>query len=326
MRFAVNSRLRRLAGACALVGWMFSSSALAEETYPSRAITIIFCYSAVNLETVIRPMTMALGEKYGQQFILEPRPGANGAIGMSTAAHAKPDGYTLVFTNLGPTTILPAVQKNLPYDSGKDFAPVFMLARAESWVLTGPSMKEAKDLGEIFRMARDKPGTVRYSVVGAAQRLNAALLESITGAKFLIVPYPGTAQAETALLGGFVDLAADSGDFKAITRGGALRAVSTNNATRTKAHPDIAATAEFAPGYESRAWHGILAPAGTPRDRVEKLNRDFIALLSLPNIQAAMQQNSLEAAPISPDEFNAVIQKELKNFSALAKQFNITVD
>lgn len=299
-----------------------------EGPYPSRTVNVITPYASISsgTEPIIRALLQALSEKYGQQFVIETRGGANGAIGMAAAAHAKPDGYTLLFTNISPSTVLPVVQKNVSFDAAKDFAPIFMIGRGESFILAGPSMKAAKDIGEIFRMAKEKPGTVTYSVIGAAQRLNAAMLESLTGAKFLIVPYPGTSQAATALLGGFVDLAVDTGDVKALSKGGAIRVLATNNATRTKANPDIPASAEFAPGFESRAWHGILGPAGMPRDRIEQLHRDLTAIVAQPKTRDLMLRYGLEPAPMSPDEFGAIIQKDLRNNANLVKQFNIVVD
>ena len=330
---ALQQRQERASGllSAMLVGavaCLFSGGAVAQEVYPNHTVTVITPYASISsgTEPIIRAWLAGLSEKYGQQFIIETRGGANGAIGMTAAARAKPDGYTLLFTNISPTTVLPAVQKNLTYDPAKDFSPVFMIGRGESFIMAGPSMKAAKDIGDILRMAKEKPETVKYSVVGPAQRLNVAMLESLTGAKFLIVPYTGTSQAATALLGGFVDLAVDTGDVKVLTRGGQLRVLATNNATRTKANPDIPASAEFAPGFESRAWHGILTQAEVPRDRVEQLHRDLTAIVALPKTRELMIRFGLEPAPMSPAEFGAIIQKDLRSNSALAKQFNIEVN
>ncbi|HXC39231.1 MAG TPA: tripartite tricarboxylate transporter substrate binding protein [Burkholderiales bacterium] len=311
-----------------LTASLLAQSAFAQDTYPSHGVIVITPYASISsgTEPIIRTLLQGLSDKYGQQFVIEPRGGANGAIGMGAAAHAKPDGYTLLFTNISPTTVLPAVQKNVPFDAAKDFAPVFMIGRGESFIMAGPSMKSAKDMGEIFRIAKEKPGTVSYAVVGAAQRLNVAMLESLTGAKFLVVPYPGTGQAATALMGGIVDLAVDTGDVKALSRGGVVRVVATNNAQRTKEHPDIPASAEFAPGFESRAWHGILGPAGMPRDRIDQLHRDLTALVAQPKMRELMQRYGLEPAPMSTEEFGAIIQRDLRNNINLAKQFNIVVD
>jgi tripartite-type tricarboxylate transporter receptor subunit TctC len=323
---------RRLLGValagCVLAMTGHGRAAFADEAYPSRTVMVITPYASISsgTEPIIRSLLQGLSDKYGQQFVIEPRGGANGAIGMGAAAHAKPDGYTLLFTNISPTTVLPAVQKNVPFDATKDFAPVFMIGLGESFIMGGPSTKWAKDMGDVFRAAKEKPGIISYAVVGAAQRLNVAMLESLTGAKFLVVPYPGTGQAATALMGGIVDLAVDTGDVKVLSRGGAVRVLATNNARRTKEHPDIPASAEYAPGFESRAWHGILGPAGMPRERIEQLHRDLTALVALPKTRDLMQRYGLEPAPMSPEEFGAIIQRDLRNNINLAKQFNIVVD
>ena len=294
------------------------------EVYPNRTVTVIVPYASISsgTEPVIRMLLAALSEKFGQQFIIETRGGANGAIGMNAVAKAKPDGYTLVFTNLSPTTVLPFVQKDVPYDTAKEFAPIFMIGRGESFILAGPSVK-LPDLGQILRFAKENPGKLTYAAVGAAQRLNIAKLESATGARFLVVPYKGTGEAGAALLGGHVDIAVDTGDPARLSKGGALRVLASNNPVRTKHSPHIPVTAEWAPGFESRAWHGILGPTGIPRDRIELLHRELTAVVKQPRTRETMLRLGLEPADASIEDFAAVIRKELQDHAQIVKQFNI---
>lgn len=320
--------MRRIALAGALLAFtMLSATARAQEgPYPSRTVTVINPYQTISsgTEPVIRALLAGLSEKFGQQFIIENRGGANGVIGMGAVARAKPDGYTLAFTNLSPTTVVPFFQKDVPYEPTKDFTPVFWIARGESFIMSGPSMAaKAKDLGDIIRMAKEKPGSVTYGVVGTAQRLNIAKLEMATGAKFLVVPYKGTSEAQAALLGGHVDLAVDTGDPVALSRGGQLRVLATNNAARTRQNPQIPATAEWAPGFESRAWHGILGPAGMPKDRVDLLWRELTAIVKQPKTRELMARMGLEPAEATNEQFAAVIREEMRSHAEIARQLGI---
>jgi len=315
---------RFIFGLVAIGAFLAAPASAQEGPYPNRTVTIIIPYASISTgtEPIIRALATALSDKFGHQFILETRGGANGAIGMNLVAKAKPDGYTLTFTNLSPTTVLPFVQKDVPYDTAKDFAPVFMVGRGESFIMAGPSMT-LRDLGEILKAAKEKPGTITYAAVGAAQRLNIAKLEAATGAKFLVVPFKGTGEAGSALLGGHVNIAVDTGDPKTLSKGGKLRILASNNPVRTRHSPEIPVTAEWAPGFESRAWHGILGPAGMPRDRVEMLHRELTAVVKQPKTRELMQRLGLEPADVSVDEFTSVIRKELQDHAQIVKQFNI---
>src|SRR5262249_55020261 len=153
--------------------------------------------------------------------ILDPRGGGGGTIAMNDVAHSKPDGYTLVLANTSPGIILPLVSPEAHYDTARDFTPVVMIGRLESFLVAGPSLP-AHDLAEVLQAARSQPGTITYAVLGAAQRVNIARLEAASGAKFLQVPFTGTAAAETALMGGFVQLLVTAGDVRSLTKGGAL--------------------------------------------------------------------------------------------------------
>jgi tripartite-type tricarboxylate transporter receptor subunit TctC len=297
-----------------------------EGPYPSRTITALWPYSSLSpgTEPVIRLMFDAIAQKYGTSYAIEPRGGANGAIAMAAVAKAKPDGYTLVLSNVSPTSVLPFAQKELGYDAAKDFQPVILWAYGESFILAGPTVKAA-NFGEVLAQAKANPGKVTYSVFGAAGRLQLAKLQAISGASFLQVPFKGPGEASAAVAGGHVDLLTDGGDVKSVTKGGALRILVTNNPARSRHSPDIPSVSEFVPGYSSRAWHGILAPAGTPRARIDLLYREMSAVLAQPKTRELMSKLGLDPVDSGggPDDFLAMIQAELRANAAAAKQFNI---
>jgi len=319
------SGMRRIAAAllCAAAGFTTDNVQAQAEAFPSRVITVMFPYAAMGgSDAMFRAIFAAAQERLGQQIVIDMRGGANGAIGMTAAARAKPDGYTLVLTNFSPTTVLPFVQK-VDFDTAKDFVPVTMLGRGESFILAGPALK-AGSLAELIALARAQPGTVAYGVIGAAQKLNVAKIEAATGARFLQVPFKGSGDNMNALLGGHTMVAVDTGDPKALTRNGALRILATNNTARNPKLPDVPAVAEIVPGFESRAWHGVLAPTGTPADRLGKLSVALTAAIREPKVRDLMVMTGVEPASEDAAAFAAIIQSDLRTHGELVRKYNIT--
>lgn len=329
LRRAAKLESLRFICALTLASMLTGAIALAhaQDAYPSKAVVLINPYGSLSpgVAPAFRLLASVLSERFGQQFVIEQRGGADGAIGMDAVAKAAPDGYTLSLTNVSPTTVLQFIRKDVPFDGARDFAPVGMIGRGESFILAGPSLK-AKDLAELLRVAKENPEKVTFAIVGAIQRLNVAKLQAATGTRFLVVPYAGGGQAEAALLGGHVDLFSTSGNPKALSRGGAIRLIATNNPTRSSHSPDVPAVAEFAPGYESRAWHGILAPAGTPDDRIRTLNSAINTALQQPRMRDVLLSIGIDPAPITAEAFAAAIRADLQKNAALVKQYNITAD
>lgn len=291
--------------------------------YPSRTVTVVNPYQTISgaPDALVRALLAALSEKLGQSFVIEHRPGADGAIGMASVAKAQPDGHTLAFANSSPIAVLPVVQKDLPYDSVRDFTPIFMIGRIESVVIGSPSLA-ARDFGEVIKLAREKPETVKYGVFGAAGRLIVARIEAATGAKFLVVPFKGSSQVITALLGGHIDVG--GGAFP--PPGTKVRVLARNSARRSAQFPDIPATSEWAPGLESRAWVGFIGPAGIARPRVDLLHRELSAIARQPRMRELFQAAYIEQAEISSQEFAEVIRTELQTYAEAARRVNVVMD
>jgi tripartite-type tricarboxylate transporter receptor subunit TctC len=308
----------------ALMGACAATTSAAQGTYPSRTVTVISPYASIAAvaDPIVRTVLGRLTEKYNQPFVIEARPGADGTIGMTAVARAKPDGYTLTFTNVGPTTLAPFLRKGVAYDPVRDFTPIAATNFVTSYILGGPSL-QARDIAEVIRIAREQPGKLTFGVVGAGTRMNVLKFEKALGGKFLIVPYNATDQIQMALVSGTVDLTTNAGNPEAITLGGKLRLLAFNGLTRSKHTPSVPAVAEYVPGFESKAWMGFLGPAGMPRDLVVQLNRDMNAALVEPRTVEIIDKLRVMPAVLSPEELGALIRSEVEANTLLVKQLNI---
>lgn len=308
----------------ALAAAMLVSGAHAQEpAYPARTITVIYPYAlSAAWDPMYRAIMSGIGERLGRPVVFESRAGASGAVGMAATARSKPDGYTLVLTNGAPVVILPAIQKDLQYDPVRDFAPIAMIGRGESFVIAGPALKE-KTFAEVLEAAKRAPGTISYAVLGSAHKLGLARIEAATGAKFLQVPYAGTVQAETALLGGHVQISSNSGEPKVLEKGGLIRLLASTSPTRNAKVPQVPAVGEFIPGFDQRVWHGFLGPAGLPADRVELLYKAIRDTMQTPTIREFMDKAGLVPADEAPARFAEIVRAELAANTELARRYNI---
>lgn len=300
------------------------AAAAQDAAFPSQPITTILPYSLGTFtETMLRGINQALSERFSQPVLLESRPGGGGIVGMSAVARAKPDGYTLVFTTNGTTTMLAPLRSDLPFDVVKDYAPVAMVATSYTVFATTSSFA-AKSYAELVALAKAKPGQISISTLGASVNFLIARLTAATGATFLVVPYKGAADAQTAMLGGHVDVVATSlGSIKPLVDAGRARVLAIAAPQRSPRAPDVPATVETTPGVLSASWYGYLAPANTPRDRVQRLSREILAILKQPGLRDLINSGGVEVMPMAPDEFAAHMRNELQNYRELATKYNI---
>lgn len=306
-----------------VVGLSFQAVAQAQENYPARTITVIYPYAlSAAWDPMYRAIMAGISERVGRAVVFESRAGASGAVGMAATARSKPDGHTLVLTNGAPVVILPAIQKDLQYDPVRDFTPVTIIGRGESFVIAGPALKE-KSFAEVLEAAKREPGTISYAVLGSAQKLGLARIEAATGAKFLQVPYAGTVQAETALLGGHVHISSNSGEPRVLEKGGLIRLLASTSPQRNPKVPQVPAVGEFVPGFDQRVWHGFLAPAGIPSDRVELLYKAIRDTMQTPAIRDMMDKAGLVPADEPPARFAEIVRSELAANAELARRYDI---
>ena len=319
-----HPRLTRLLAAAILA---FATPALAQD-YPARPVKIVVPFSpggAVDGPT--RIVAQKLGERLGQQVVVENKPGAGATLGAGEVAKAAPDGYTLLLasqTNAISATLYP----KLPFDPIEDFAPIMLIGEEPGVLVVHPTFP-AKTFDEFLAYVRQNPGKVDYasSGNGSGQHLFAAMLASMAGLKMNHIPYKGSAQATTDLLAGQVPVsipgtAGMMGHIKA----GKLRPLATTGAKRAEALPDVPAIAETLPGYEAYVWMGLLAPKGTPQPVVDRLHRELVAVMALPDVKAFYASHNLEIVASTPAEFGRFFRAEKERWARVIKDTGAKID
>ena len=302
-------------------------SALAQDAYPSRPVLVINPWAPGGpSEAIIRPIADKLTQRLGQPFVIDSRGGANGTIGAAMVARAKPDGYTLLFSHVGPIAISPALPTGKPpYDSIKDFAPITQIVSGSTVLVVRPDFP-AKTLGELIEYARKNPGKVSYGSVGIGSTTHLAgnNLARLGGVEMVHVPYKGSAPINTDLLGGQITTAfvATSGVMGLILDG-KLRPLAVSTTTRTGVLPNVPTVAETYPGFEVNSWYGLMAPAGTPPAIVHKLQAEVAAILKLPEIAQKLKDSGLDPEGTTPEAYAAKIKEDLARWAATVKAANL---
>ena len=293
--------------------------------YPSRPVRIIVGFPAGGGHDIAaRLINPWLSERFGQQFIIENRAGANGNVGAQAAANAAPDGYTLLLVG-GPQAINVGMYGRLAVDLVRDIAPVAAMARTPNAMLVNPSVP-AKTVPEFIAYAKANPGKLNMASGGNGNPEHVAgeLFKMMTGVSMLHVPYRGTAPALTDTIGGQtqVHFAALAAALEHV-RAGKLRALAVTTATRLTVLPDVPAVSEFLPGYEASPFNGIVAPRNTPTEIIAKLNKEINAGLSDPKIAGRITDLGGLPIPGSPDGFGKLIANEVEKWAKVVKFANI---
>jgi tripartite-type tricarboxylate transporter receptor subunit TctC len=320
---------RALALFVALLGISALSAAQAQN-YPNRAITLIVPYPpGGGVDALARIVADKLSAALKQQVVVENRGGGGGNPGARLVAKAKPDGYTLLLGHSGTMSINPSLYANPGYDPRKDFAPIALIASMPVALLAHPSFP-AKTVAEMIAMARKEPGkhNLGTSAIGTGSYLSAELFKSMAGVDMQIVPYKGTGPVMNDLLGGHVPVA-----FGVLPpalgplSGGMLRAIAVTGSQRFGLLPDVPTVAESGlPGFEAVLHYGVLAPAGTPRDIVERLNKEVVALVATDEVKKRIQLEGGDPLTSTPEEYVADIDREETKWAALIKKLNLRVE
>ena len=284
------------------------------QNYPVKAIRLVVPQPPGGGNDVIaRMISQKLSVALKQQIAVDNRAGAGGLIGADVAAHSPADGYTLLLGNVATLAIIPNVQKKMPYDPLKDFAPVSLIATAPMLVVVHPSVP-VHSIKQLVALARAKPGQLNYASngVGSSTHLATEMFKMMTRTDLVHVPYKGLGPATTDLLSGQVQLMFSSAvAMMPHVQAKRLRAIAMTGAKRSTAIPDIPTVAESGvPDYESGSWYGILVPAGTPREIIDLLNREIVAAVRSPDITDRLVAEAVIPVGNSPAEFAAHIQKE----------------
>lgn len=301
------------------------SSAVVGQQYPVKPIRVIVPFVAGGPSDLLaRTVGQKLTESWGQQVIIDNRPGANGIVGTEQAAKSPPDGYTLVIGTPGTHGINASLFPKLPYDTVKDFAPITRLGVAPYLLVAHPSLP-ARSVKEFIQLARARPRDISWATGGSPTQLAAELFKKSARINVVIVPYRGNAPAVAAVLSGevsvvFGGIAQSLPQVKAER----LRALGVASTRRSAVMPDVPTIAESGlPGFEASGWYGLLAPGATPRVIVERINTEVVRILRLPDVVQRLQAEAFEVPAETPDQFAAVILAELAKWAPIVKETGI---
>lgn len=279
------------------------------DDYPNKPVRFISPFSpGGGTDTVSRALAQRLGEKTGRAFIVDNRGGAEGVIGTDLGAKAPPDGYTLLVANLGTFCLTPNLRK-VPYDPLRDFAPITLTTTSSTVLVVNPSLP-VRTVEELVSLAKSKPGQLNYGASSNGTALPMEMFKQMAEVHLNHVPYKGTGPALIAIMGNEVQVMF-GGAIVTVphVKSGKLRALAVAGDVRARALPDVPTVAESGyPGYEANSWNGIVAPAGTPRPIIEKLNAAMVSILRMPEVSEFMTADGAEPAPTTPEQFGAYLK------------------
>jgi len=305
------------------------AAAATAQTYPNRTIRLIVPFPPGGLnDTAARLLQPHLEKALGQPVIVDNRPAASGIVGTDTVAKAPPDGHTLLMV-ASTHTVIPATNAKLPYDAERDFAPIAMIGRNPFLFIVNAQVP-AKTLGEFIALAKASPGKLNYATVGAASQshLVTELFSQRAGIKMQHIPYRGGAPAILATVQGDTEFTIIS-PLASLpqVQSGALRAIAAGGLTRDPQLPDLPTVAESGfPGFEAIQWVGLLAPAGTPKEIIERLNAEVNRAIRDPDMIAKLAAQGVSPAGGTPAEFQKVIATEIRNWTETARAANIKAE
>ncbi|WP_422648816.1 Extra-cytoplasmic solute receptor [Cupriavidus sp. H18C1] len=302
-------------------------SAIAAEAFPTRPIRLIVPFTPGGTTDILaRLVAQKAGEVLGQPMVVENRPGAGGNIGAEAAARSAADGYTLVMGTLGTQVTNQFIYPRMPYDSAKDFAPVTLVANSPNVLLVNSTLP-ANSIGELIALAKREPGKINYASTstGGSPHLSGELLNMMAGVRMQHVPYKGAAPAMTDLLAGQVNLMFDNlPSALAQIQGGKIKALAVTGVKRASVLPSVPTVRESGlPDYEVNSWFGLLAPAGTPPERVRQLQQAVDKVLAMPDVRKRIQELGAEPGGEGSAAFAAQIKADTDKWSRVIRSAGI---
>ncbi len=318
-------RVRHFLMAVASLALILQANAQAQN-YPARPIHLISPFAAGGANDVLaRIIGLKLGERLGASVIIENRPGAGAVIGLVAAARSAPDGYTLVLSG-STLAVTGTLYKKPPFDAAKDFVPVALVVHYPVLLVASKSLP-VNSVPELIRFAKQKPGELLYASPGVAtsQHLFAELFKVMTGTDLGHIPYNGTSPAVVDIVAGRVSLMfAAAAPSLPLIKDGSLKVLGVSSAERLAEAPDIAPIADTVPGFDVSNWSIILAPAGTPKDIVDKLHHELKAVMALPYIQAQLAKiGMIPMVSPSPEELKTFVSSEVTRWGKIVQQAGI---
>jgi tripartite-type tricarboxylate transporter receptor subunit TctC len=311
------------------IAFLMAGHLAVAQNYPVKPIRIVVHFPPGGpTDLVARAIGQKLTEAWGQQVIVDNRPGAAGIIGVEAVVRSAPDGYTLAFATGGSMSIAPALGTKLPYNVFSDLAPISLLVINPQILVLHPSVP-ANSVRELVKLAKSKPGQLNYASVGpgSPNHLGVEMLKSMTGIDLVHIPYKGTAPAVTDVMAGHCSLMFNSmPSVLPQVKAGRLKGIAVGSAKRSPAAPDIPTVAESVPGFEYVTWYGLFAPAATSKEIVAKLNAEVVRILNDKEIARRFSSEGAEPAPGTPDQLAKFMRSEFEAWKKTIAAAKIKLD
>jgi tripartite-type tricarboxylate transporter receptor subunit TctC len=305
-------------------------ASVAAQTWPSKPVRIIVPYPpGGGNDNLARIFAQKLGDKMGQPFVIENKPGAGTLIGSDAAAKAAPDGYTILLSSIVTHALAPALYAKVPYDPVKDFTPVTILAVAPTVLIVNKDFP-AKSVQDLIALAKANPGKYTFASGGngTTPHVSGEIFKAMTGTDLLHIPYKGGSPALTDLMGGQVDVMFDTAaSAMPHVRSGKLRALAIATPKRHPDFPDLPTFAEQGlPDYAINSWYSLHAPAGTPRDVILKLHGEVVVALRSPDVTEKLRTLNADPGGMPPDEFAAFVRQESDRYGQVIRKAGIRLE
>jgi tripartite-type tricarboxylate transporter receptor subunit TctC len=321
-------KIGTLVRAAAALAVLAASAPLAAQTYPTKPVKLIVTYPpGGSSDLMSRIVGQKLSELWGQQVIVESKPGAAGSIGMEFAARQAADGYSFVVGNIGPAAVNPLLSK-VPYDMEKDFVPISIIATGPNVLVVNPSVN-VKSAGELAALAKAGANKLNYgtSGPGSLSHLAGEMFKIITKVQAVEVPYKGGILGVQDLVAGHIQyIFSDSLPAMAFIKSGRIRALCVTGAERYSILPELPPCAESVPGLVGVNWWGIFMPAGTPKPILDKFHADLVKVMQDPDLKKKFADLGVEAVSGTPDQLGAFVKSEMAKYGKLIKDANIKVN
>ncbi len=300
------------------------------QRYPSKTIRFVSPFAAGgSTDGLARLIGQRLTEAWEQPVVVENRPGAGGTLGSDIVAKAPPDGHTILLTSVSAHAIGPAMRRKMPYDPVKDFATLSQVASGHNVLAVHPSLP-VKSVKELLALARAKPGQLTYGSggVGTTTHIAGELFKSLGKVDLVHVPYKGGGPLSIALLSGEISISFGSiATVLPQVRAGRQRALAVTGAARAQAMATLPTVAEAGiAGYEMNSWYGVLAPAATPRDIVQRLSAEIARIIKLPETRERLAHEGQEAAGTTADEFATYLRSEVEKWARVVKSSGVPIE
>jgi tripartite-type tricarboxylate transporter receptor subunit TctC len=315
----VNLRLFAWAALLVVAGAHAQAPDLAR--YPARPIRIVVPLAPGGPSDLLaRTVGQKMTEAWGQQVVVDNRAGANGIVGCEIVARSAPDGQTLIMGTTGTHGINASLYSKLPYDTVNDFAPIARVGVSNYVLVAHPSLP-VRNVRELVKLAQSRPSEITWSSGGAVSQLAAELFKRSAGIDVVVVPYKGNALAVAATLSGEVSLIFGGiAQSAPLIKAGRLKAIAVSGLRRSPVVPDVPTIAESGvPGFEAGSWYGLLAPAATPRAIVEKLNREVVRIVQLPDVRERLAAEAFDMPIDTPEQFATYIKADVARWAKVVK-------